>query len=115
MLLNELLELNEMAELEELFEKEWSDAVTHRKPGTFAPKGTHSKSAEEIFKIYKRHRVSPHGDGSAIQMLQFFINRAGKRLKPERKQELEKAIRMLQADNAKMKAKEKKKDEKKDD
>lgn len=110
-MLKELLELNEIAEIETLCEKEWSDAVTHRKPGTFAPKGTHSKSAEEIFKIYKRHSVSPHGDGSAIQMLQFFINRAGKRLKPERKQELEKAIKLLQADNEKMKKEKDKKDD----
>ena len=98
-----------------LQEKNWSDPITHTKhPGTFPHKGIHTKSAEAIYKEYSNPHVSPHGPGSAIQMLQFFINRAGKRLKPERKQELEKAIRMLQADNAKMKA-EKKAKEKKDD
>lgn len=87
-------------------DKNWSAAVTARKPGTFAKKGTHTKSAEAIVAEYKRKGVSPGGLGSAIQMLQFFINRAGKDLKPERERELKKAIRMLQRDLAKEHAKE---------
>jgi hypothetical protein len=41
-------------------------------------------------------KVSPKGIGSGIRMVQFFINRAGKNLPPERKDELEKAKRILQ-------------------
>ena len=42
-------------------------------------------------------KVSPKGIGSGIRMIQFFINRAGKDLPPERKKELEKAKKLLQA------------------
>ena len=41
-------------------------------------------------------KVSPKGIGSGIRMIQFYINRAGKSLPPERKQELEHAKRILQ-------------------
>jgi hypothetical protein len=90
-----------------LSESEWSGAVTKRKPGTFARKGTHTGSAEQIYSEYKRKGVSPHGLGSAIQMLQFFINRAGKNL--HNGPALRKAIRMLQLDLEKEHAKEDKK------
>lgn len=43
------------------------------------------KSAEESF----RRKASPHQ--SAMSMLNFYINRAGKNLKPERKKILEQA------------------------
>lgn len=85
--------------------KEWSHAVTTRKPATFAAAGTHTKSAREIYLEYKKPEVSPNGLGSAIQMLVFFINRAGKNLKPEREVELRKAIKMLQKDLAAEKTK----------
>ena len=39
--------------------------------------------------------VSPKGIGSAIRMIQFYINRAGKNLPPSRKEELEKAKEIL--------------------
>lgn len=105
-MLKELLEIQQILELEVLCEKEWSEAVTNGPARTFARKGTHTKSAEEIVKEYKRKGVSPKGLGSAIRMLQFFINRAGKNLKAERKTELEKAIRMLQKDLEKQHKKE---------
>jgi len=41
-------------------------------------------------------KVSPKGLGSAIRMVQFFINRAGKSLPASRKGELEKAKHLLQ-------------------
>ena len=108
MRVSELLQPEDGLDLLEqlLTEKEWSQAVTDGPARTYARKGTHTKSAEEIVKEYERKGVSPKGLGSAIRMLQFFINRAGKNLKPERKQELEKAIKMLQKDNAERHAKE---------
>ena len=58
-------------------------------------------------------KVSPKGLGSAIRMVQFYINRAGKNLPAARKRELEQAKRILQ-EKAKRKsrpaAKKKKKD-----
>jgi UDP-N-acetylenolpyruvoylglucosamine reductase len=85
MLVKELLE-----------DKNWSDAVTNGPGSTFAKPGIHTKKAEEIVAEYKRKGVSPNGLGSAIQMLQFYINRAGKNLKNSA--ELHKAIKILQAD-----------------
>jgi tRNA(adenine34) deaminase len=40
-------------------------------------------------------KASPKGLGSAIRMVQFFINRAGKNLSATRNRELEKAKRLL--------------------
>jgi hypothetical protein len=39
----------------------------------------------------------PKGTGSAIRMIQFFINRTGKGLTPERKKELEEAKQLSRA------------------
>jgi tRNA(adenine34) deaminase len=43
-----------------------------------------------------RKGVSPRGIGSAIRMIQYFINRAGKNLSATRRRELERAKRILQ-------------------
>jgi len=43
-----------------------------------------------------RKSVSPRGLGSAIRMVQLFINRAGRNLSGERRRELERAKRILQ-------------------
>ncbi|HZU34373.1 MAG TPA: DUF3175 domain-containing protein [Gemmataceae bacterium] len=64
---------------------------------TFPPQGIFTKDAETISKVMASKKVSPKGIGSGIRMIQFFINRAGKNLPPERKQELEKAKQILQA------------------
>jgi hypothetical protein len=64
---------------------------------TFPPAGTFSQDAQTIARIMADPKVSPKGLGSGIRMIQFFINRAGKHLPPERKQELEKAKQLLQA------------------
>lgn len=66
---------------------------------TFPPAGTFTKSAEEIAEIMAKPEVSPKGLGSAIKMVQYFINRAGKKLSVERKAELEKAKKILQEEN----------------
>lgn len=64
---------------------------------TFPPAGTFTKDAETVARIMASKKVSPKGIGSGIRMIQFFINRAGKNLAPERRQELEKAKQILQA------------------
>ncbi len=64
---------------------------------TFPPEGTFTKPGEEIASIMARKEVSPQGLGSALKMVQFFINRAGVNLSEERRQELEKAKQLLRA------------------
>ncbi len=91
--------------VEELLqEKEWSQAVTDGPARTYARKGTHTGTAEEIYREYRRKGVSPKGLGSAIRMLQFYINRAGKNLKNG--PAIRSAMKMLQADLKKEHAKE---------
>lgn len=79
-------------------DKGWSYAVTHRVPATFPPYGLYTKDAGTIYKVMRRPEVSPRGLPSAIQMVQFYINRAGKGLPEERKNELRQAISHLQTE-----------------
>jgi tRNA(adenine34) deaminase len=74
--------------------KRWSAAVDT--VSTFPPEGTFTKDARSIARIMATKKVSPKGLGSAIRMVQFFINRAGKDLSPARRRELEKAKHLLQ-------------------
>ena len=62
---------------------------------TFPPPGTFTKSAAEVAAIMSAKEVSPKGIASGIKMTQYYINRAGKKLKPERKEELKKAIELM--------------------
>ena len=71
-------------------------ARTIKTDSTHPPEGTFTKSGEEIARIMARKSVSPGGIGSAIRMVQMFINRGGKKLSAARKRELEKAKRILQ-------------------
>jgi tRNA(adenine34) deaminase len=70
---------------------------------TFPPAGTFTKDARTVARIMASKKVSPNGIGSGIRMIQYFINRAGKGLSAERKAELQKAKRLLQAKMAKKK------------
>jgi Protein of unknown function (DUF3175) len=63
---------------------------------TDPPEGTFTKDAETIARIMAREEVSPKGIGSAIRMIQYFSNRAGKNL-PAGRRELEKPKKLLQA------------------
>jgi Protein of unknown function (DUF3175) len=74
--------------------RKWSAKV--KTVSTFPPQGTFTKPAEAVAKMMARKDVSPGGIGSAIRMVQMFINRAGKKLTAARKKELEKAKRILQ-------------------
>ena len=70
---------------------------------TYPPEGIFTEDAETIARTMAREEVSPKGIGSAIRMIQFFINRAGKGLPPERKRELEKAKDLLRGKSRKEK------------
>ncbi len=74
--------------------RKWSGII--KTVSTFPPAGTFTKSGEQIARIMARKEVSPGGIGSAIRMIQMFINRAGRKLAGERRDELEKAKRILQ-------------------
>jgi hypothetical protein len=74
--------------------RKWSRNI--KTVSTFPPPGTFTKPGEEVARIMARKQVSPGGLGSAIRMVQMFINRSGNKLSAERKKELEKAKRLLQ-------------------
>jgi tRNA(adenine34) deaminase len=74
--------------------KKWSHKV--KTVSTFPPEGVFTKDAKTIARSLGSKKVSPKGIGSGIRMIQFFINRAGKDLPGERREELEKAKHILQ-------------------
>jgi tRNA(adenine34) deaminase len=74
--------------------KRWSHNINT--VSTYPPEGIFTKDAETIARVMSSREVSPKGIGSGIRMVQFFINRAGKNLSPERKAELEKAKKIMQ-------------------
>ncbi len=88
-------------------DRRWSGKVST--VSTFPPENTFNKDAKSIARIMASKKVSPKGIGSGIRMIQFYINRAGKSLGGEQKQELEKAKHILQEKNRQEKAKAKKK------
>jgi hypothetical protein len=72
----------------------WSSKVTT--VSTFPPKDLYTKDAKAIARVMATRKGSPKGLGSAIRMVQFYINRAGKNLSATRRRELEKAKKILQ-------------------
>ena len=56
--------------------EKWSQNVST--VSTFPPEETFTKDARSIARIMAQEKVSPKGLGSAIRMVQFYINRAGK-------------------------------------
>ncbi len=74
--------------------RKWSHRV--KTVSTFPPAGLFTKDARTIARVMATRKVSPKGIGSGIRMIQFFINRGGKNLSPERKRELEEAKHILQ-------------------
>jgi tRNA(adenine34) deaminase len=75
--------------------KKWVQDV--KTVSTFPPPDTFTKDAKSVARIMASKKVSPKGLGSAIRMIQYFINRSGKTLSATRKRELEKAKHILQA------------------
>jgi hypothetical protein len=80
--------------------KRWVRKVTTE--STFPRKGIFTKDAETIARHMASKKVSPKGLGSGIRMIQYFINRAGKSLPASRRRELEKAKRILQTQQARL-------------
>jgi hypothetical protein len=74
--------------------RRWSAEL--KTDSTFPPAGTFTKPGEEVARIMATRKVSPLGLGSAIKMVQMFINRSGRNLDAQRRKELEKAKRILQ-------------------
>lgn len=73
--------------------KKWVQTV--KTVSTYPPEGIFTKDAETIASVMSSKEVSPKGIGSAISMVQFYINRAGRNLPENRKAELEKAKEIL--------------------
>jgi hypothetical protein len=86
--------------------RKWVRTVTT--DSTHPPPRTFSGSAAQIARTMARKDVSPRGFGSAIRMIQYFINRGGKNLSTQRRTELDRAKRILQQRAASQKAAEKK-------
>jgi hypothetical protein len=82
--------------------RKWVRGVTT--DSTHPPPQTFSGSAAQIARTMARKDVSPRGLGSAIRMIQYFINRGGKKLSARRRAELERAKRILQQRAARKKA-----------
>jgi tRNA(adenine34) deaminase len=81
--------------------KKWSAKVTT--DSTHPEEGLFNKSAAIIARSLASKKVSPKGPASGMRMLNFYINRAGKNLPQSRKDELEKARKLLSAKIAKQK------------
>ena len=73
--------------------KKWVQNV--KTASTYPPEGIFTKDAETIARVMGSKEVSPKGTSSAVRMIQFYINRAGKNLPASRKEELEKAKEIL--------------------
>ena len=69
---------------------------------TFPPPGLFTKDAGTIARVMATKKVSPKGLGSAIRMIQYMLNRAGRNLPARRRRELERAKRLLQARRTKL-------------
>lgn len=74
--------------------KKWVQSV--KTVSTYPPEDTFNRPAKEIARIMAQLTISPKGLGSAIRMVQYFINRGGKNLPARQKRELEKAKHILQ-------------------
>jgi hypothetical protein len=81
--------------------KKWVRGV--KTVSTHPPEGLFTKDAETIARVMASKKVSPKGVGSGSRMIQFFINRAGKNLPPQRKCELERAKQLLREKGRKRK------------
>ena len=73
--------------------KRWVRTVTT--DSTHPPKGLFTRDARTIARTLASKRVSPKGPGSGMRMLTYFINRGGRGLSKSRREELERAKRLL--------------------
>jgi len=73
--------------------RKWVRTVTT--DSTHPPKGLFTKDAATIARSLASRRVSPKGPASGMRMLTYFINRGGRGLSKTRRDELERAKRLL--------------------
>lgn len=73
--------------------RRWVAKVTT--DSTHPAKGLFTKDAATIARSLASKRVSPKGPQSGLRMLNYFINRGGKRLSPARRRVLERAKAMM--------------------
>ena len=73
--------------------RRWVRTVTT--DSTHPPKGLFTKDASTIARSLASKRVSPKGPSSGMRMLTYFINRGGRGLSKTRREELERAKRLL--------------------
>ncbi|QHN04073.1 DUF3175 domain-containing protein [Granulicella sp. WH15] len=73
--------------------RKWSAKVNT--DSTHPDEGLFKKSAPSIAKALFSEKVSPKGPASGMQMLNFYINRAGKNLPEDRRKTLEHAKEIL--------------------
>jgi hypothetical protein len=83
-------------------QKKWVKDV--KTDSTNPPEDLFNKSAPVIARTLASKKVSPKGPVSGMRMLTYFINRAGKNLPASRRQELERAKKLLSAKIEKSKA-----------
>jgi hypothetical protein len=85
--------VTEKASTRQTSAKRWVKGVTT--DSTHPPHDLFTKSAAAIALSLASKKVSPKGAGSGMRMLTYYINRGGKNLSASRKEELEKAKRLL--------------------
>ena len=73
--------------------KRWVRTVTT--DSTYPPEGLFTKSASVIARTLASKKVSPKGPSSGMRMLNYFINRGGRNLSTSRKEELNRAKKLL--------------------
>jgi Protein of unknown function (DUF3175) len=73
--------------------KRWVAKV--KTESTHPQKGLFNQSALTVARSLASKRVSPKGAPSGLRMLTYYINRAGRKLKPSRRRELERAKSLL--------------------
>jgi tRNA(adenine34) deaminase len=73
--------------------RKWSAGV--KTVSTYPEHNLFNQDAETVAKHLASKKVSPKGPASGMRMLNFYINRAGKNLSQERRDELEKAKGIL--------------------
>ena len=73
--------------------KKWVKSV--KIDSTHPPEGLFTRDSQTIARKLASKEVSPKGPGSGMRMLTYFINRAGKKMSPARRKELERAKDLL--------------------
>jgi len=73
--------------------KKWVQSV--KTDSTHPPAGLFTRDAATIARVLASKKVSPKGPQSAMRMLNYFINRAGRGLSASRRAELQRAKRLL--------------------